>query len=54
MGAQATRPAPRQARRPSKSKQNQIPPNKSKQNCLDLFGFIRPIRGFSMGYSESK
>jgi len=29
-------------------------PNKSKQNSLVLFGFIRPNRGFSMGYTESK
>jgi hypothetical protein len=43
-----------QARRPNKSKQNQITPNKSKQNCLVLFGFIRPNRDFSMGYNESK
>jgi hypothetical protein len=39
---------------PNKSKKNQAQPNKSKQKCLVLFGFIRPIRGFSMGYSESK
>ena len=42
------------AARPNKAKQNQTAPNKSKQNCLDLFGFIRPNRGFSMGYTESK
>jgi hypothetical protein len=32
----------------------QIAPNKSKQNGLDLLGFIRPIWDFSMGYGESK
>jgi hypothetical protein len=40
---------------PSRSpKQNQAQPNKSKQKCLDLFGFIRPNRDFSMGYGDSK
>jgi hypothetical protein len=29
-------------------------PNKTKQKGLDLLGFIRPNRGFSMGYRESK
>src|SRR5271155_3216084 len=33
---------------------SQILPNKSKQNSLDLFGFIRLNRDFSMGYGESK
>jgi hypothetical protein len=33
---------------------SQILPNKSKQNGLDLLGFIRPNRDFSMGYGESK
>jgi hypothetical protein len=36
------------------AKQIQEKPNKSKQNRLDLLGFIRPNQGFSMGYSESK
>jgi hypothetical protein len=36
------------------AKLNQAQPNKSKQECWDLFGFIRPNRGFSMGYDESK
>jgi hypothetical protein len=40
--------------RPNKTKQNQTRPNKSKQNGLDLLGFIRPNRDFSMGYGESK
>jgi hypothetical protein len=30
----------------------QANPNKTKQNCLDLFGFIRPNRDFSMGYAR--
>jgi hypothetical protein len=38
----------------SGAKQNQARPNKSKLNGLDLFGFIRPNRDFSMGYGESK
>jgi hypothetical protein len=42
------------SRRPNKPKQNQMRPNKSKQNSLDLFGFIRSNRGFSMGYEQSK
>jgi hypothetical protein len=36
------------------TKQIQENPRKTKQNRLDLLGFIRPNRGFSMGYSESK
>jgi hypothetical protein len=40
--------------RPSKTKQNQAKPSKTKQNCLDLLGFIRPNRDFSMGYGDSK
>jgi hypothetical protein len=32
----------------------QAKPNKSKQKRLDLLGFIRPIRDFSMGYYDSK
>jgi hypothetical protein len=40
--------------KPSKTKQNQALPNKTKQNSLVLFGFIRPNRDFSMGYAESK
>jgi hypothetical protein len=38
----------------SAAKPGQTIPSKTKQNGLDLFGFIRPIRDFSMGYSESK
>jgi hypothetical protein len=29
-------------------------PSKTKQKSLDFLGFIRPNRGFSMGYSDSK
>jgi hypothetical protein len=29
-------------------------PNRTKQNCLVLLGFIRPNRDFSTGYGESK
>jgi hypothetical protein len=36
------------------AKQKQIKPNKTKQNCLDLLGFIRPNQDFSRGYAESK
>jgi hypothetical protein len=43
--------ASRSTRRPNKIQAN---PNKSKQNCLDLLGFIRPNRDFSMSYDESK
>jgi hypothetical protein len=32
---------------------SQANPNKSKQKGLDLLGFIRPNRYFSMGYGES-
>jgi ArsR family transcriptional regulator len=32
----------------------QAKPNKTKQNSLDLLGFIRPNRDFSMGYGDSK
>jgi hypothetical protein len=32
----------------------QINPNKSKQKGLDLLGYIRSNRDFSMGYGESK
>jgi hypothetical protein len=32
----------------------QAGPNKSNQKGLDLFGFIRPNRDFSMGYGKSK
>jgi hypothetical protein len=42
------------ALRPSRSKQDQAQPNKTKQKSLDLLGFIRPNRDFSMGYGESK
>jgi hypothetical protein len=35
----------------SKSKKNQINPNKNPWIPLDLLGFIRPNRDFSMGYS---
>jgi hypothetical protein len=37
-----------------RAKQIQAKPNKFKQKGLDLLGFIRPNRDFSMGYSESK
>jgi hypothetical protein len=30
----------------------QINPNKTKQNCLDFLGFIRPNRDFSKGYER--
>jgi hypothetical protein len=36
------------------AKQIQAKPNKTKQFCLVLFGFIRPNSDFSKGYSESK
>jgi hypothetical protein len=36
------------------AKPSQAKPNKTKQNCLDLLGFIRPNRDFSKGYEESK
>ena len=39
---------------PSKTKKNQAQANQIQIKCLDLFGFIRPNRGFSMGYGESK
>jgi hypothetical protein len=42
------------ARSAGPAKQKQIKPNKTKQNGLDFLGFIRPNRGFSMGYTESK
>jgi hypothetical protein len=29
-------------------------PNKSKEKSLDFLGFFWPIRGFSIGYGESK
>jgi hypothetical protein len=38
----------------SNSKQNRVKPNKTKQNSLVLFGFIRPNLGFPTSYSESK
>ena len=38
----------------AKPKQIQANPNKSKQNCLDLLGFIRPNRDFSMGCGRKK
>jgi hypothetical protein len=31
---------------------SQANPNKTKQNCLDFLGFIRPNRDFSMGYGQ--
>ena len=40
------------AQRPNKTKPNQANPNKSKQKRLDLLGFIRQNRDFSMGYRE--
>jgi len=36
------------------AKPAQINPSKTKEKGLDLLGFIRPNRGFSMGYGESK
>jgi hypothetical protein len=36
---------------PSQIKENG---RKTKQKSLDFLGFIRPIRGFSKGYSDSK
>jgi len=36
------------------AKQIQGKPNKSKQNSLDLLGFIRPNPDLSMGYGDSK
>jgi hypothetical protein len=30
----------------------QANPNKTKENCLDFLGFIRPNRDFSMGYEQ--
>jgi hypothetical protein len=36
------------------AKQFQAKPNKTKENSLDLFGFIRPNRDFPMDYGESK
>jgi len=40
--------------RPSVPNSGQIKPNKTKENSLDLLGFIRPNWDFSMGYSGSK
>jgi hypothetical protein len=37
------------AKAQTSAKQNQAEPNKSKQKGLDLLGFIRPNRAFSMG-----
>jgi hypothetical protein len=39
---------------PNPPPQSQAQPNKTKRNCLDLLGFIRPNRDFSKGYGESK
>jgi hypothetical protein len=39
---------------PSGSNSNQTKPNKSKQNRLDLFAFIRQIRDFSMDCGDKK
>jgi hypothetical protein len=36
------------------AKQKQIKTNKNKQIGLYFLGFIRPSRGFSKGYTESK
>jgi hypothetical protein len=36
------------------AKRIQAKPNKTKQKGLDLLGFIRPNRAFSMGYGQSK
>jgi hypothetical protein len=33
---------------------DQANPNKTKQNCLDFLGFIRPNRDFSKGYGQKK
>jgi len=41
-------------RRRCATKLIQAEPSKSKQKRLDLLGFIRPNRDFSMGYSDSK
>jgi hypothetical protein len=30
----------------------QANPNKTKQNCLDFLGFVRPNRDFSKGYEQ--
>jgi hypothetical protein len=42
------------ARNGPAAKQIQAKPNKSKQKALDLLGFIRPNRDFSMGYGGFK
>jgi hypothetical protein len=39
---------------PNSSKHDQARPNKTKQKALDLLGFLRPNRDFSMGYGQSK
>jgi hypothetical protein len=41
-----------EARRPKRFEQDQAGPSKTKQDCLDLLGFIRPNRDFSAGYGE--
>ena len=35
-------------------KPNQTRPSQTKKMALDFLGFLRPIRGFSMGYGQSK
>ena len=39
---------------PNRPKQTEANPNKTKQKSLDLLGFIRPNRDFSMGYGRKK
>jgi hypothetical protein len=51
VGAGAAEAMRRAAGRP---KLFQIIPSKTKQNSLDLLGFIRPNRDFSKAYSYSK
>jgi hypothetical protein len=38
----------------SAAKPIQIEPNKAKQICLDLFGFVCPNQDLSMGYERKK
>jgi hypothetical protein len=45
---------PTTVRLPDPAKFFQAKPSKTKQECLDFLGFIRPNQDFSMGYSESK
>jgi hypothetical protein len=48
--ARARAPPPRGFNQSANSFQTN--PNKTKQFSLDFLGFIRPIRGFSMGYEQ--